>query len=103
MMQGTDDFPRANTHWFKDWFYPIYSTYGGNKALNNFFDLLGKYFPKKGKDYARDMNWGEFVHFWSGAAGVNLKELATNAFGWSQEWDAEFRQAKKDYPDIIYQ
>jgi hypothetical protein len=93
-----DNFPRANTHWFRDWFYPIYSTYGGNKALNRFFVLLSLYFPKNGNDYARDMNWGEFVHFWSAAAGANLKTLATNAFGWSTTTDAQFTQAQADFP-----
>ncbi|WP_224366439.1 hypothetical protein [Hyalangium versicolor] len=98
MINGTDSFPRANTHWFRDWFYPIYSRYGGSAVLNRYFVLLAQYFPKNGNDYARGLNWGEFVHFWSGAAGINLKSLATTAFGWPTDWEAQFTQAQKDFP-----
>ncbi|UZR96716.1 hypothetical protein [Chondrinema litorale] len=101
-INGKDDFPRANTYWFKDWFYPIYENYGESAVLNNFFELLSKYFPKNGQSYARRMNMGEFVHFWSGAAGKNLKGLATDAFGWSDETDKEFLQAQKDFYQISY-
>ncbi|PTL81651.1 carbohydrate-binding protein [Vitiosangium sp. GDMCC 1.1324] len=98
MQTTTDSFPRANTHWFRDWFYPIYKNYGGSAVLNRYFVLLAQYFPKNGNDYARALNWGEFVHFWSGAAGVNLKTLATSAFGWPTEWEAQFVQAQRDFP-----
>lgn len=92
-----DSFPRAGTYWFRDWFYPIYSQYGGNKVLNRYFELLAQYFPKNGNAYARSMNWGEFVHFWSAAAGVDLKPLATNAFGWPAEWETQYAKAKADF------
>lgn len=81
-MKGTyDDFPRAGTQWFKDWFHPIYYRHGGTATLNQFFHLLFEHFPKNDHTYTREMNWGEFVHFWSGAAHHNLKSLATEAFG----------------------
>ena len=48
------------------------------------------------------MNWGEFVHFMSGAAHTNLKPLATTAFGWTADQDAQFQKAETDYPDITY-
>jgi hypothetical protein len=98
MQNSTDNFPRANTHWFRDWFYPIYNSYGGTAVLNRFFTLLAQYFPKSGNSYSRGMNWGEFVHFWSGAAGVNLKSLATTAFGWPAEYETQFNQARIDFP-----
>ena len=98
MVNGTDGFPRANTHWFRDWFYPIYKNYGGAQVLNRYFVLLAQYLPKNGGDYARNLNWGEFIHFWSGAAGVNLKTLATSAFGWPAEWETQFVQAQRDFP-----
>jgi hypothetical protein len=44
------------------------------------------------------MNWGEFIHFWSGAAGVNLKPLATSAFGWTSTFETQFNQARIDFP-----
>jgi len=98
MQSTTDDFPRAGTHWFRDWFYPIYNNYGGTQVLNRFFTLLSQYFPKNGNSYARDMNWGEFVHFWSVAAGASLKPLATSAFGWTSSLDSQFNQARIDFP-----
>jgi hypothetical protein len=48
------------------------------------------------------MNMGEFVHFWSGAAGEDLVDLATDAFGWKAEWQSQLDQAKVDYPGIVY-
>ncbi len=104
MMNGVDNFPRPGTRWFRDWFYPIYEQYGETQVLNRYFTLLAQNFRKKpnGVDYDGAMNWGEFVHFWSGAAGVNLKSQATKAFGWSDEWEAQFQQAQADYPNVTY-
>jgi len=98
-----DNFPRPNTAWFKDWFYPIYSQYGETEVLNQFFTLLSNNFPKNGQTYAREMNWGEFVHFWSGAAGKNLKNLATDAFGWPTEWEQQFNTARANFPGVTYE
>uniref|UniRef100_A0A914XGU0 Uncharacterized protein n=1 Tax=Plectus sambesii TaxID=2011161 RepID=A0A914XGU0_9BILA len=83
----TDSYPRANTFWFRDWFYPIYSKYGESAVLNRFYELLAQYYPKSGNWYSRDLNMGEFIHFWSGAAGVNLKDQATLAFGWTSDYE----------------
>lgn len=98
MQSSADNFPVANTHWFRDWFYPIYHNYGGTQTLNRFFTLLAQYFPKSGGSYSRDLNWGEFIHFWSGAAGVSLKPLATSAFGWTSTFETQFNQARIDFP-----
>jgi hypothetical protein len=102
MWNKVDNFPVANTRWFRNWFYPIYSQHGGTATLNRFFTLLAQYFPKNGSNYARNMNWGEFVHFWSGAAGVNLKAQATIAFGWPSSWETQFQQARQTFPNITY-
>ncbi|WP_240670978.1 hypothetical protein [Lacibacter luteus] len=103
MMGTTDNFPQTNTQWFKNWFYPIYNQYGGSAVLNKFFKLLAANFPKDGnRQYTRDLNWGEFIHFWSGAAGANLKPLATTAFGWPAEWETQFNKAKTDFPSVTY-
>jgi hypothetical protein len=98
MQSSTATFPVAGTHWFRDWFYPIYNNYGGTQVLNRFFTMLAQYFPKNGNSYSRDMNWGEFIHFWSGAAGVSLKPLATAAFGWTTDFETQFNQARIDFP-----
>ncbi|UII19968.1 carbohydrate-binding protein [Fulvivirga ligni] len=97
-MANSDNFPVANTHWFRDWFYPIYSQYGETDVLVRFFELMSQNYPKNGNQYAKNMNWGEFVHFWSGAANANLKDLATNAFGWPAEWEEQFIQAQNQFP-----
>jgi hypothetical protein len=97
-----DSFPRANTFWFRDWFYPIWRDYGHGAVLARYFQLLATYFHQYNGAYARDLNWGEFVHFWSGAAGVNLKPLATAAFGWPADWEQQFAQARLDFPGVTY-
>lgn len=108
------DFPRRRTQWFKNWFLPIYEMNSGNgsKTLSRFFELLAEYFPKQEytkfskqgyAKYARDMNMGEFVHFWSGAVGRDLTELAKNAFGWDEEWESQSNQAKEDFSGIPYE
>ncbi len=107
MMKGSDNFPRPDTHWFKDWFYPIWKNHGGSETLNRFFKLLSENFPTKMegnvKTYTRRMNWGEFVHFWSGAAQTDLNEMANLAFGSSTDRDKQLQQAKKDFPLVKYE
>jgi hypothetical protein len=98
----TDDFPRAGTHWFRDWFYPLWRDHGHAQVMVKFFKLLALHFPKNGDSYSRSLNWGEFVHFTSGAAGVNLKDLATTAFGWPADREAQFTKARADFPMITY-
>jgi hypothetical protein len=98
----TDTFPRAGTHWFRDWFYPLWRDHGHAQVMVKFFKLLSMHFPKNGTSYSRDLNWGEFVHFMSGAAGTNLKELATTAFGWPPDREAQFNKARADFPMITY-
>lgn len=98
MQFQTDTFPKAGTQWFKDWFYPIYAKYGKGAVLARYF----KEISDNAHERSEGLNMGEFVHFFSGAAGVNLKDQATIAFGWTDEWDAELKQAQKDYPGVKY-
>ncbi len=103
MQNQQDDFPRAGTQWFKNWFFPIYSRYGKGKVLNNYFELLALNFPKsKSGRFTRDLNFGEFIHFWCGAAGVDLKETAELAFGWPPIYDTQLAQAKKEFYRVTY-
>jgi len=114
MMTTTDSYPRAGTQWFKNWFLPIYENYGKTKVLNGFFTLLSQQFPKQvitvqGKSYqqyTRKMNFGEFIHFWSGAAKADLAPLALSAFGSKDEkgadWAPMLAKAKTDFPNITY-
>lgn len=100
-INNSDNFPRAGTQWFKNWFYPIYQLKGA-AGLNNYFTLLARWFPKNGQKYARNLNMGEFIHFWSGAAGKNLKAQATTAFGWNTTYENQFNKARTDFPGIVY-
>ena len=99
---ASDGFPRAGTFWFRDWFLPIYNGYGQSKVLNEYFSLVSRCFPRNGQNYSRQMNWGEFVHFWSGATGVNLKSQATKAFGWTDEWNNQLIKAQSEFSCAVY-
>lgn len=93
-----ESFPNPDTYWFRDWFMPIYERGDSSAALNRYFDLLAEYFPQHNGDYTRDLNLGEFVHFWSGAAQFSLEYQADTAFGWSKELEMQFKQAQIDFP-----
>ena len=109
----SDNFPRPNTYWFRDWFYPLWRDHGGAKVMANYFKLSAQHFAKKNEDarsgtkpgtvgYTRAMNWGEYVHFMSGAAGKDLKPLAEKAFGWTAAWEEQYKQARAEYPKVTY-
>jgi hypothetical protein len=38
------------------------------------------------------MNWGEYVHFTSGAAAADMSGQAARAFGWPREWADQLEQ-----------
>ncbi|MBC7805256.1 MAG: hypothetical protein H7145_03810 [Akkermansiaceae bacterium] len=105
---GSDNFPRANTRWFRDWFYPLWRDHGGGDVVARFFALTAKNFPTepenggKNRKYSRDMNFGEYVHFMSGAASKDLRPLAEKAFGASAERDAQWAKAKSEFPGVTY-
>jgi hypothetical protein len=99
----SDDFPVAGTRWFRDWFYPLWRDHGHAQVMVKFFQLLSENFPTNSDNsYSRDMNWGEFVHFTSGAAHSNLLEQAHKAFGPDHPSAAEFAKAQSDFPKITY-
>ncbi|MDX3319688.1 fibronectin type III domain-containing protein [Streptomyces sp. ME03-5684b] len=97
-----DGFPRADTAWFRDWFLPIRQNHGGSKPLAAFFSLVSQRYAQYNGAFAKDMNMGEFVHFWSGAAGTDLTDRAKTAFGWTDAYEAQLRQARLDYPGLPY-
>jgi hypothetical protein len=99
--------PTNGVYWLRDWFYPLWRDYGQTQFLYNMFDLLELYFPKKLENntnfiYTRRANWGEFFYFLSGAAGVSLKAKATTVFGWPASTEAQWNQAKIDFPNITF-
>lgn len=98
---ASDNFPRPGTRWFRDWFYPLWRDYGHAQVMVRFFGLLEQHFPAQNQRM-RSMNWGEYVHFTSGAAQTDLKPLATTAFGWPDEWETQLQAARRDFPQITY-
>jgi hypothetical protein len=48
------------------------------------------------------MNWGEYVHFTSGAAAADLSGQAARAFGWPRERAGQLERAREQFPDITY-
>lgn len=98
-------YPSPRTMWFKNWFFPLYVEYGGARVLNNYFNLLSRHFPRKNVMewmYERDMNFGEFVHFFSGAVGIDLRPMAKEAFKWEEWTEMQFQKAQRDFPRIHY-
>ena len=106
MIASTDNIPVPGVNWFRDFWMPMYTQYGGSALLRNYFMVLSENFPtvpreyngKEGVSYANGLNWGEFIHFWSGAAGADVKGIATDAFGWNTDYERQFQKARRDYP-----
>lgn len=92
---------------FQDFFLPIYTKFGGSSVLSRYFQLLAAYFPKEhnGVEYRKDkmLNWGEFVHFWSGTAGQDLEQLALTAFNSTSNLKEELELAKIQFPHVKYE
>jgi hypothetical protein len=98
-----DSFPRRGTRWFRDWFYPLWRDCGQAAVMVRFFRLLAGHFPRdQGGTYTRRMNWGEYVHFTSGAAAADLSPQATRAFGRDRHRAAQLERARDQFPGITY-
>jgi hypothetical protein len=98
-----DDFPRPGTRWFRDWFFPLWRDCGRAAVMDRFFRLLAGHFPRDPDGtYTRRMNWGEYIHFSSGAAAADLRPFATRAFGWPRLWDEQLDAARARFPAVRY-
>jgi len=97
-----NDEPYPDTYWFRDWFYPVWRDHGHAAVFARYETLLEKYFPAGADLWMPDMNYGQYFHFMSGAAGVDLVPLAREAFQWHPDFDDEIAAAKVDFPDIKY-
>ena len=102
----TADFCRAGTHWFRDFLYPAWRDNGKSKLMASFFRLLAAHFPQEPEGnhpkYSRKLNWGEFLHFISAAAGHDLRPLARKAFDGPADREQQFQQARADFPALTY-
>jgi hypothetical protein len=96
-------------YWFRDWFAPIYEGALGNTApdkkgsafLTKYFQLLSLHLPQIDSKYRpTQLNMGEFVHFCSAAAGVDLLAQAKKAFMWTPELELQFAKAQSDFPAL---
>lgn len=98
----------TNAAWFRDWFFPLWRDNGRSAAvMQRYFGLVSQFFPtqleNQGRNliYTRRMTTGEFVHFMSGAAGVDLSARAAAAFNTGFDRSA-FDRARTDFPGITY-
>ncbi len=98
-------------YFFRDWFHPIYADHGGIETFNRYFTLLSMHFPKKNirvgdgafaKEYARRATFGEVLHFFSAAAGTDLRPQYTKAFGWDENIEKSYRKARQRFPALSY-
>jgi hypothetical protein len=94
--------PFAGTYWFRDWLFPIWRDRGHAQVFASYQSLLERYYPAGADKRMPTMNYGQYFHFMSGAAGVDLAPLAREAFEWHADLDEEVASAKKDFPDIEY-
>ena len=100
---NSDDFPRPGTRWFRDWFYPLWHECGQAAVMARFFRQLAQHFPRaEDGTYTRRMNWGEYVHFTSGAAGADLSRQAARAFGWPSDRTDQLERARQQFPGVTY-
>ncbi|TDQ10046.1 hypothetical protein [Pedobacter metabolipauper] len=103
VLNQTTTFPAPGSLWYKNWLFPWYNEHGKTQVLVDFFKLISENFPKNAtNNYTRKLNWGEFIHFSSGAAKFDMKAQATIAFGWNDQWEREYAKAKTDFPKVKY-
>jgi hypothetical protein len=71
--------------------------------MARFFRQLAQHFPRaEDGTYTRRMNWGEYIHFTSAAAGADLSRQAARAFGWPRDWTDQLERAREQFPGVTY-
>ncbi len=98
----TESKPAEGAEWYAKWLYPTYRDFGGDQLFLRFFDLMGKYYFQRNGELQGDGNLGEYIHFMSGAAGVDVSSYAKDAFGWCDEWQLQLLEARNRYPEVTY-
>lgn len=99
----TEKSPAPGSEWYINWLYPTYRDFGGDKLFQRFFALLGEHYFKRDGELQGSGNLGEYIHFMSGAAGVDVTSYAKNAFGWCDEWAMQLIEARNRYPGVTYE
>lgn len=104
---AVDDY---GNYWFRDLLHPLYQgTLGntdpsrkGSALYSRYFQLLAQYLPKLDSTYGdKRMTVGEFVHFMSAAAGVDLEARAKIAYRWTPELELQFANAQLQFPEVL--
>jgi len=100
----------VGSRWLQDWYWPLYNGTLGNTAaghsgaafLRKYFELLAQNYDRIASEYTHSMNLGEYVHFCSAAAGVDLTNAARSAFHFERRplAEAQLAQAQLDYPAV---
>jgi|GEM_PF-3618034 len=99
----TEEKPAPGSEWYAEWLYPTYRDFGGDKLFQRFFALLGEHYFQRDGELQGDGNLGEYIHFWSGAAGTDCTPYAKAAFGWRDEWEFQLLEARNRYPGVTYE
>jgi hypothetical protein len=108
---GGADYPDTArvSYWYRDFLYPTYDKYGKTELLKKFWKLQAEHYRKKNGDLQGSSenpggrgNLGELIHFWSGAAGTDVKPYAIKAFGWNDRFEMWWQRARADYPGVTY-
>ncbi len=95
---NTDDFPRRGTRWFHDWFYPLWREFRAGRGHERLFRELARHFPRGSRrDLHAPDNWGNCVHFTSGAAAADMSGQAA-AFGSAPRVADQLEHAHKQFP-----
>jgi hypothetical protein len=97
-----DDFPGPKSFWFRDFFRPLWKTYGKGAVMARYFKILGENFPRDGERLSGDLTLGGFIAYLSKAAGADLRPLATTAFGWGDQNEADFARAREEHPALVF-
>lgn len=89
--------------------YPTYAAYGETAMLKRFWQLQKQYYKMRNGNFQGNSanpggrgNLGELIHFWSGACQVDMKPFAVKAFGWNEQYEAWWQEARINYPLITY-
>jgi hypothetical protein len=94
--------PSPSVYWFRDWFHPLWRDYGQAQLFVRYLSLLEQYYPASDDLWMPPMSYGQYLHFMSGAAGVDLAPLARGALIWRADFDVQIAVAKLQFPDIQY-
>jgi hypothetical protein len=101
-LEQSNDEPTRGTFWFRDWFHPLWLEEESAQVFVRYMSLLRLYYPAAADGWMDTMNYGQYVHFMSGAARKSLLPRARQVLGWGPLHDAELAAARFDFPEIEY-